>query len=81
LAGGTARERRRSRGVICGWRGLVVDSHAVEGISRNRRSAAVAAGGAVEGGFGRQRSHDGIVDLIADSTVLGETLKLLDRCQ
>ncbi len=64
--------------MVCGWRRLVVDSHAVEGTGRNRRSSAVAAGGAVEGGFGRQRSHDVIVDLIADSTVFGETLKLLD---
>lgn len=80
LAGCTGRERRRGRGIVCGWRRLVVDSHVIEGVGWDRRSGGIAARGAVEGGFGRQRSHDSVVDLIADGSVLGEALKLLDRC-
>jgi len=80
LAGGATGERRRGGCVVCGWRRFVVDSHVVECIGRDSRSAAIATSGAVEGGFGRKSPHDGIVDLITDGSMLSETFKLLDRC-
>jgi hypothetical protein len=77
LAGCTVGERRRGGGIV-GGRWKVIDSHVVEGVGWHR--SGIAARRVVEWGFRGQRSHDSVIDLIADGSVLREALKFLDRC-
>ena len=70
-------EGRRSR-VVVGWWWGIANSHAVEGVDRDgSRSGIATRGGTVERGFGWERSHDSIVDFIANGAILKKILKLL----